>query len=129
MTFSDDSGNPINVRESQLNLHARNSADELIMSLSSKDSTIQVIDDNSVLVNFNSELTQKVNELKNELLNGVGAEFDTLKELADELKNLSAATSAGGAILTKLTELSGKFDALTDLNLVETYTRAKNGES
>ena len=75
------------------------------------------------------QITQKVNELKNELLNGVGAEFDTLKELADELKNLSTATGAGGAILTKLTELSGKFDALTELDLVETYTRAKNGEN
>ena len=69
LTFSDDSGNPITVRESQLNLHARNSADELIMSLSSKDSTIQVIDDNSVSVNFNSELTQelKIETLKYDL--------------------------------------------------------------
>lgn len=72
-----------------------------------------------------SEIQQAISELRNELLNGVGAEYDTFKEIADKLTEISSS-AVGQTLLEKLTELQNKFKQIENLNLVETYTQAKN---
>lgn len=53
---------------------------------------------------------------------GVSEELDTLKEIADKIK---AGESPDSAIIAKLTELGQKFTDLENLDLVATYTTAK----
>lgn len=53
---------------------------------------------------------------------GVSEELDTLKEIADKIK---AGETPDSAIIAKLTELGQKFTDLENLDLVATYTTAK----
>lgn len=53
---------------------------------------------------------------------GVPEELDTLKEIADKIK---AGENPDSAIIAKLTELGGKITDLENLDLVATYTTAK----
>lgn len=53
---------------------------------------------------------------------GVPEELDTLKEIADKIK---AGENPDSAIIAKLTELGQKFTDLENLDLVATYTTAK----
>lgn len=73
-------------------------------------------------------VTQKISELKNELLGGEGLDetLDTLKELGEKLKELKEDDSISAAITQKLTELNDKIEAhsVSD-DLVQVYTAAK----
>ena len=53
---------------------------------------------------------------------GVSEELDTLKEIADKIK---AGENPDSAIIAKMTELGQKFTDLENLDLVATYTTAK----
>jgi hypothetical protein len=53
---------------------------------------------------------------------GVPEEFDTIKEIVDKIK---AGETPDSAIIAKLTELGQKFTDLENLDLVATYTTAK----
>ena len=53
---------------------------------------------------------------------GTPEELDTLKEIADKIK---AGESPDSAIIAKMTELGQKFTDLENLDLVATYTTAK----
>lgn len=53
---------------------------------------------------------------------GVSEELDTLKEIADKIK---AGETPDSAIISKMTELGQKFTDLENLDLVATYTTAK----
>lgn len=53
---------------------------------------------------------------------GVPEELDTLKEIADKIK---AGENPDSAIIAKLTELGQKITDLENLDLVATYTTAK----
>lgn len=53
---------------------------------------------------------------------GVSEELDTLKEIADKIK---AGETPDSAIIAKMTELGQKFTELESLDLVATYTTAK----
>ena len=53
---------------------------------------------------------------------GVPDELDTLKEIAEKIK---AGESPDSAIIAKMTELGQKFTDLENLDLVATYTTAK----
>lgn len=75
-----------------------------------------------------SEITQAVTALKNELLNGVGSEYDTLKELADKLTELASGSGVGEVLTQKLTEINTKLSDLENVDLLGTYNQAKNGE-
>lgn len=94
-----------------------NQLNEAVQALQSKESgvTEQVV-------------TQKISELKNELLGGEGLDetLDTLKELGEKLKELKEDDSISAAITQKLTELNEKIEAqaISD-DLVQVYTAAK----
>lgn len=53
---------------------------------------------------------------------GVPEELDTIKEIVDKIK---AGGTPNSAIIAKLTELGQKFTDLENLDLVATYTTAK----
>lgn len=53
---------------------------------------------------------------------GTPEELDTLKEIADKIK---AGENPDSAIIAKMTELGQKFNDLENLDLVATYTTAK----
>lgn len=74
-----------------------------------------------------SEITQAVDNLKNELLNGVGVEYDTFKELADKLTELADGTGVGELITQKLAEINKKFTELEQLDLLGAYNLGKTG--
>lgn len=67
-----------------------------------------------------------LNALKNEMLGGVGAEYDTLKEIADKLAELGSS-EVSGAILEKFNELKQRWTALESVDLLQTYNTAKQG--
>lgn len=53
---------------------------------------------------------------------GVPEELDTIKEIVDKI---NAGETPNSAIITKMTELGQKFTELENLDLVATYTTAK----
>lgn len=62
--------------------------------------------------------------VKSELLGeGVPEQFDTLKEIADAIANMSGGTEAG--VVAKLAELGQKIDDIEALDLVAVYNQAK----
>lgn len=61
LTFTDVAGNPLILTENQLNLHARNNNDDLVLTLSTNDKTINIIDENSAVLKFTHDLTQDLN--------------------------------------------------------------------
>ena len=69
------------------------------------------------------QLDTAIQGVKTEILgNGVPEELDTLKEIADKIK---AGENPDSAIIAKMTELGQKFTDLENLDLVATYTTAK----
>lgn len=90
------------------------------------------VDIKQILVQLNQlvtpeQLNQAIEQLRNALLGGASADFDTLKEIADMLEQLKS-TDVGQGIVEKLTELKQAIDAIkTELNtdLVAVYTAAK----
>lgn len=70
------------------------------------------------------QLNEAIKQLKAEILGeGVPENLDTLKEIADKIGTLNGDTS--GAIVAKLTELSQKIDAVTDVDYLSAYNQAK----
>ncbi|QPB42243.1 hypothetical protein [Rodentibacter haemolyticus] len=78
------------------------------------------------LTQVREEITQAINGLRNQLAGGeLDESLDTLKEIADKLKEDS---NVAVAITQKLTELNGKITALEqeiNLDLLTTYNQAK----
>lgn len=82
------------------------------------------------------ELTQAINQAKNEILGGASDQtLDTIKEIADKLKELEQDDSISGAITQKLTEYKSLIDELSQKvtalesdslgDLTTIYTQAK----
>lgn len=64
--------------------------------------------------------------VKSEILGGEADDtLDTIKEIADKLKELQNDESISGAITAKLQELKSQIDALAGADLVAAYTTAK----
>lgn len=69
------------------------------------------------------QLDTAIQNVKTAILGeGTPEELDTLKEIADKIK---AGENPDSAIIAKLTELGQKFTDLENLDLVATYTTAK----
>ena len=72
----------------------------------------------------NQLIEQAKTAVKNDILGeGVSEQFDTLKEIADLIANLSGDTS--GAVIQKIADLGNRIDAIANLDLVATYNQAK----
>lgn len=69
-------------------------------------------------------ITQAKTEVKAEILGeGTPENLDTLKEIADKITNMGQ--DENGALLGKVTEVSGRVDQIANLDLVATYNQAK----
>ena len=69
-------------------------------------------------------IEQAKTAVKNDILGeGVSEQFDTLKEIADHIANLSGDT--GGAVVQKIADLGNRIDSIANLDLVATYNQAK----
>lgn len=70
------------------------------------------------------QLNEVIQRAKADILgDGVPENLDTLKEIADKIATLNGDTS--GAIVTKLTELGQKIDAVADVDYLAAYNEAK----
>lgn len=70
------------------------------------------------------QLNEAIQRAKTDILgDGVPENLDTLKEIADKIATLNGDTS--GAIVTKLTELGLKIDAVADIDYLAAYNEAK----
>lgn len=70
------------------------------------------------------QLNEVIQRAKADILGeGVPESLDTLKEIADKIATLGGDTS--GAIVTKLTELGQKIDAVADVDYLAAYNEAK----
>lgn len=70
------------------------------------------------------QLNEVIQRAKSDILGeGVPENLDTLKEIAEKIATLNGDTS--GAIVTKLTELGQKIDAVADVDYLATYNQAK----
>ena len=77
--------------------------------------------DNATLM---QAIEQAKTAVKNDILGeGVPENLDTLKEIADKITNMGE--DANGALLGKVTEVSGRVDQIANLDLVATYNQAK----
>jgi len=77
--------------------------------------------DNATLM---QAIEQAKTAVKNDLLgDGVPENFNTLKELAEEIAKLSGSTES--AIVQKLADLGRRIDEFANLDLVATYNAAK----
>ena len=77
--------------------------------------------DNATLM---QAIEQAKTAVKNDILGeGVPENLDTLKEIADKITNMGE--DANGALLGKVTEVSGRVDQIAHLDLVATYNQAK----
>lgn len=73
---------------------------------------------------MNQAITRAKSEVKAEILGeGTPENLDTLKEIADKITSMGE--DAGGALLEKITEVSGRVDQIANLDLVATYNAAK----
>ncbi|HFI0375309.1 TPA: hypothetical protein ACGOWO_000484 [Streptococcus suis] len=69
-------------------------------------------------------IEQAKTALKSDILgNGVPEQLDTLKEIAEAISAMNG--EAEQAVVQKIAELGQKVDAIADLDLVATYTAAK----
>lgn len=76
------------------------------------------------IATVNQLIDQAKTAVKNDILGeGVSEQFDTLKEIADLIANLSGDTS--GAVIQKIADLGNRIDAIANLDLVATYNQAK----
>ena len=72
----------------------------------------------------NQLIEQAKTAVKNDILGeGISEQFDTLKEIADYIANLSGDT--GGAVIKKIADLGNRIDEFANLDLVATYNAAK----
>lgn len=70
------------------------------------------------------QLNEAIQRVKADILgDGVPENLDTLKEIAEKIATLGGDTS--GAIVTKLTELGLKIDAVADVDYLAAYNEAK----
>ena len=70
------------------------------------------------------QLNEAIQRVKSDILGeGVPENLDTLKEIAEKIATLNGDTS--GAIVTKLTELVLKIDAVADVDYLAAYNEAK----
>lgn len=70
------------------------------------------------------QLNESIQRAKADILGeGVPENLDTLKEIADKIATLNGDTS--GAIVSKLTELGQKIDAVADADYLAAYNEAK----
>ena len=70
------------------------------------------------------QLNEAIQRVKTDILGeGVPENLDTLKEIADKIATLNGDTS--GAIVSKLTELGQKIDAVADADYLAAYNEAK----
>ena len=73
---------------------------------------------------MNQAISQAKSEVKAEILGeGTPENLDTLKEIADKITSMGE--DAGGALLGKVTEVSGRVDQIANVDLVATYNAAK----
>lgn len=73
---------------------------------------------------MNQAITRAKSEVKAEILGeGTPENLDTLKEIADKITSMGE--DAGGALLGKVTEVSGRVDQIANVDLVATYNAAK----
>ena len=72
----------------------------------------------------NQLIEQAKTAVKNDILGeGVSEQFDTLKEIAEEIAKMSGSTE--GAVVQKLADLGRRIDEFANLDLVATYNAAK----
>lgn len=72
----------------------------------------------------NQLIEQAKTAVKNDILGeGVSEKFDTLKEIAEYIANLSGDT--GEAVVQKIADLGNRIDEFANLDLVATYNAAK----
>ncbi|MBG9366569.1 hypothetical protein [Streptococcus sp. NLN64] len=84
----------------------------------------QMLGDKVSTSDLNTAIEQAKTAVKSELLGeGVPEQFDTLKEIADAITNMSGGTEAG--VVAKLAELGQKLDDIEALDLVSVYNQAK----
>lgn len=70
------------------------------------------------------QLNEAIQRVKADILGeGVPENLDTLKEIAEKIATLGGDTS--GAIVTKLTELGQKINAVSDVDYLAAYNQAK----
>lgn len=69
-------------------------------------------------------LTQAITQAKADIIGNAPEELDTLKEIADKINAAGGNTDSG--IITKMTELGGRLDAIEQEDLVSVYNTAKN---
>ena len=80
-------------------------------------------------------IDEKIAQLKQDLLGGdVAADLDTLKELADAVRNFKASDEMPEKLISKITDFKNELDAvvnqLTELNgvdLKQAYNKGKLG--
>ena len=79
---------------------------------------------------------QKITQLKADLLGGdVAADLDTLRELADAVRNLKSGETMPEKLIQKITEFKSSLDeavekiaALENLDLKAAYEKGKQGQ-
>lgn len=73
---------------------------------------------------MNQAISQAKSEVKAEILGeGTPENLDTLKEIAEKITSMGQ--DENGALLGKVTEVSGRVDQIANLDLVATYNAAK----
>lgn len=73
---------------------------------------------------MNQAITRAKSEVKAEILgDGVPENLDTLKEIAEKITSMGQ--DENGALLGKVTEVSGRVDQIANVDLVATYNAAK----
>lgn len=70
------------------------------------------------------QLNTAIAQAKTDIIGGAPGELDTLKEIADKIAAGGGNTDSG--IISKMTELGGRLDAIEQEDLVSVYNTAKN---
>lgn len=68
-------------------------------------------------------LTQAITQAKADIIGNAPEELDTLKEIADKISAAGGNTDSG--IISKMTELGTRLDAIEQEDLVSVYNTAK----
>lgn len=69
-------------------------------------------------------LTQAITQAKADIIGNAPEELDTLKEIADKITAAGGNTDSG--IISKMTELGTRIDAIEQEDFVSVYNTAKN---
>lgn len=81
-------------------------------------------------------IEQKITQLKSDLLGGdVAADLDTLRELADAVRNLKSGETMPEKLIQKITEFKSSLDelakeveSLKSMDLMSAYQKGKQGQ-